>query len=112
MSNSVAIDRPVYSSLLESDPDLQDIVVLFTQEMSERIETLKKYWRDKDYPGLQRFTHQLKGAGGSHGFAPLSVAASNLENCLKTKAEESEIEKSLDALIAICRRVTADHPPD
>jgi histidine phosphotransfer protein HptB len=100
----------LYSTLAD-DPDLADIVDLFVQEMPERILRLLDRFRAEDREGLRRVAHQLKGAAGSYGFAPISPAAGELEEQIVHSAPEDQIRRTLDEVIDLCRRARAGTPP-
>ncbi len=108
MSN---VPPPIYS-VLASDPDLQEIVQLFVDEMSDRIARFEAEFAAKNWAELGRAAHQLKGAAGSYGFAELSPAAATLENTIKANADEATISAATDHLIALCRRTTANPEPN
>ncbi len=96
----------IYSALAD-DPDLAEIVEMFVQEMPQRIALLLDRFRADDREGLRRVAHQLKGAAGSYGFAPISPAAGCLEDQIVQSASEAQIREALDELIDLCRRATA-----
>lgn len=98
----------IYSTLLDSDPDLRDIVEMFTNEMPERIGRIEALWDARDLPELKRYAHKLKGAGGSHGFGILSERTSELENLIDRNADEKTIQTAIESLIDICNRITPD----
>ena len=99
----------LYSTLAD-DPDLAEIVAMFVQEMPERIARLLDRFRESDREGLRRAAHQLKGAAGSYGFAPISPAAARLEDQIVHTRSEEEISQALDELIDLCRRARAGTP--
>ena len=97
-------------SVLADDPDLAEIVALFVQEMPERIARLLDRFRESDLEGLRRVAHQIKGAAGSYGFAPISPAAARLEDGIVQSRSEEGIRQALDELIDLCRRARAGVP--
>jgi HPt (histidine-containing phosphotransfer) domain-containing protein len=97
----------VLYSTLADDPDLAEIIELFVQEMPERIARLLDRYRKSDREGLRRVAHQLKGAAGSYGFAPISPAAARLEGAIVQSRPEEEISRAMDELIDLCRRARA-----
>lgn len=101
---------PIYSEMA-SDPDFHEIVVLYVDEMSERIARFQTALAAKDWDDLRYATHQLKGSAGSHGFAPLSAAAAEAEEAVQQNLPEEKIAEAVDKLVATCRRVTADPKP-
>lgn len=98
--------EPLYSSL-ENDPDLMEIVAMFVDEMPGRIATIRELFASGPREHLRRAAHQLKGAAGSYGFDPISVAAGRLEQALLVQEPEEAIRQSVEELIALCARCRA-----
>jgi histidine phosphotransfer protein HptB len=99
----------VYSSLA-ADPDLRELVELFVEEMPERIENLIRQYQEGVREDFRRAVHQIKGAGGSYGFHALTQPAAQLEMSLKTDRAEDQIQRELDELLSLCRRVRSGLP--
>ena len=97
---------PIYSKFA-GDEDLGDIIVLFVEEMPERIARFQKALVEKNWPELQVAAHQLKGSAGSHGFGTLSPIAAELEATVKTGQSEEQIAAATERLVDACRRITA-----
>ena len=64
------------------DPDMVDIVNLFVAGLPERASSLRTAMADGRHDDLKRLAHQLKGAAGGYGFAPIPIAAGELGLCL------------------------------
>jgi HPt (histidine-containing phosphotransfer) domain-containing protein len=92
-------------STLADDPDLGEIVRLYTAEMPDRIAALQAAFDSGDRVRLATLAHQLKGAAGSHGFHAITPYASTLEGLARSGATESELRPAFDALVEICSRV-------
>ncbi|MCL2117623.1 MAG: Hpt domain-containing protein [Planctomycetaceae bacterium] len=105
MSTGTQPSTPIYSFLAD-DPDLHDIVKMFVDEMPSRINQLLDEFVSKNWDELQKITHQLKGTIGSYGFSEITPAVGKLEQSLKAKLPEEEIQQSLVELIDLCRRMT------
>jgi HPt (histidine-containing phosphotransfer) domain-containing protein len=58
----------------------------------------------QDQEALTRLAHQLKGAAGGYGFAPISAAAGQLEHALR---DGSPAREPLDVLLELCTRACA-----
>lgn len=97
---------PIYSELA-SDPDLGIIVEMFVEEMPARIEAIEGLLAAKDWEGLRRTAHQLKGSAGSYGFDPVSPIAAELEAAVREDSTEEDIQRHVDQLVSVCRRVSA-----
>ena len=109
MCQTVAIGEPIYSSLA-ADPDLREIVLMFVDEMPDRVATLSSELTARDWDGLRRTTHQLKGAAGSYGFASISHAAATLESALRNCEPEEQVRAAAVELVDLCNRVRCEPP--
>lgn len=110
MNAAFPTEEAIYSSFGD-DPDLGELVEMFVDEMASRVENFLKAFREKDWEGLQRMAHQLKGAAGSYGFAQITSVAGQLEDVLRGSGSEEEIKASLDNLLSLCRRIRAGVAP-
>lgn len=84
------LDRPsakawITSSLLETEPDLADIVKKFVITLPTTYESIKQYTKDRDWTKLRGLIHQLKGTGGGMGFPVLTGVAGKIEFQLATQ---------------------------
>ena len=102
-------DTPLYSDLA-SDPDLKDIVEMFVEEMPDRISMLLTQIENNDLEGLRQTAHQLKGAAGSYGFNIISPQAGEVEDKIREGCNAEQIHQSVNDLVSLCRRVTAEAP--
>ena len=100
----------IYSALA-ADPDLGELVGMFVDEMSDRINALETQARSRDWQQLAQTVHQIKGAAGSYGFNAITPYAVRLENAAKNGCQEAEILSALYELLDLCRRVQAGVPP-
>jgi len=112
--NNSPTPRPSLRSEFAGDPDMQEILVLFVQEMPERVTQMQEAWDQGHFDAVKRLAHQLKGAGGGYGFPSLGVEAAKLESGLTTllsradnSTELEHIRLQLDALVDLCNRVSA-----
>ena len=104
MSNVTRENAPIYS-MLADDPDLYEIVMLFVNEMPTRINQLLNKFHEKNWDELEQTAHQLRGAAGGYGFGEVTPAAGKLEQSIKDRLTEEEIQQSLVELIELCRRM-------
>lgn len=102
---------PIYSPLADEE-DLRELVVMYVDEMPERIERFEKALADKDWNEMSRAAHQLKGSAGSHGFGPISPIAAELEQAAKNGLPDEDIQALVEQVIAFCRRATAEPKPN
>lgn len=103
MTNTELCAQPLYSTL-QDDPDLGEIVLMFIEEMQGRIDDLQTRLASGNWEDLARAAHQLKGAAGSYGFAPITDVAARVEYAVRSGRPEAEILGSARELIEICRR--------
>lgn len=96
-------DKPIYSTLAR-DPDLVEIVDMFVAELPERIAAILQHLERQDWEALRRAAHQLKGAGGSYGFQPITTSAARLEQLAQQAAPEEAIRHAVEELAEICFR--------
>ena len=89
-----------------NDPDMVELVELFISEIPDRVELLRTCWNDRDIERLTRLAHQLKGASAGYGFAPIGLAAGDLEEALRSDIDKDiqEVTKRLDELVELCNR--------
>ena len=109
MTAAIQGSAVLYSSL-GADPDLGELVVMFVEEMPDRVDNLLEQYQASDWDGLYRAAHQIKGAAGSYGFNQLTPSATELEAAVRDRQPEQEILASLNVLIDQCRRVRAGTP--
>lgn len=91
---------------LANDADMTELVQYFVNEMPERVRLLAECWRDRRLGDLRRVAHQLKGASAGYGFPVIGAAAKRLEDAIHAEHEIESVQREVDALIDMCRRVT------
>ena len=109
MSSTSLQKEPIYSTLV-GDPDLEELVELFVSEMPNRIATLESLLAQCDWDSLRRTAHQLKGAAGSYGFAPISPSAARVEDAVRQASPEEKIGQAVAELVELCQRAQAKQP--
>ncbi|MDR2116526.1 MAG: Hpt domain-containing protein [Planctomycetaceae bacterium] len=98
-------DHSLIHSNLASDKDLHEILLMYIEEMPDRIAKLEREFSLRNWAELRTAAHQLKGSAGSHGFTEISLVAMELETALKTKQPEEQIQIIVQQLIDLCRRI-------
>jgi HPt (histidine-containing phosphotransfer) domain-containing protein len=101
--------EPIYSTF-GNDPELSELLALFVSDLQDRINMMRKHFESENWAGLQRVAHQLKGAGGSYGFNPITVGAVSLEHAIKAGEPKEFIRKLMEELIALCARARTGTP--
>lgn len=105
MSPSPTLDMEYLYSSLASDPELSEIVDLFIDEMPSRVQNLAHALAEENWTQLGCYAHQMKGACGSYGFAPLSESAARLERACRPLPCEEQIRAAVEDLTALCQCV-------
>jgi len=95
-------DSTVFYSQLAEDPGLTEIIELFVAELSDRVNAMRQAMIAGDLPLVGRLAHQLKGAGGSHGFPHLSTLAREVERAARELQSRSETAAAIERLAAGC----------
>ena len=101
---SIQSIQPVYS-VYGNDPNLAELVSIFTHELPQRLETLRAHAEVADWESVARVAHQLNELGSNYGFAKLSTLAARLEYCCSEDLSTGEILKALDRFAEHCDRV-------
>lgn len=108
--NESALVAVLYYSKLAQEPDLAELVELFVAELPARLESLRQAAAVGDWEQVGRIAHQLKGAGGSHGFPQLGQPAWQLEQAARASQRALTVSAAIDELAAACARVRAGVP--
>ncbi len=100
--------RPLRSQLA-NDPDMQELIGLFIEELPERLRAIESALAERRANDLRRVAHQLRGACGGYGFPVLSLAAGKVEDAVRAlptpEADLAEVKAGVDELVDLCRRV-------
>jgi CheY-like chemotaxis protein/HPt (histidine-containing phosphotransfer) domain-containing protein len=97
-------------SELAYDPDMAELVRAFVDDLAQRMQALAEAGRRADAAGVQALAHQLRGAAGGFGFPGITDAAAVLEQVAGGGAGAEALQSHVDALVALCARVTAAPP--
>jgi CheY-like chemotaxis protein/HPt (histidine-containing phosphotransfer) domain-containing protein len=93
-------EAPLRSSYAD-DPEMAELIARFVQSLPARVEELRA-----SQPGAMiRLAHQLKGAAGGYGFAPITETASRLEQALQESRPDTGA--LLEELVLLCQRARA-----
>ena len=98
-------------STFRSDPGMAGIIAEFVGQLPQRLTEMRQAAANSQWDALQRLAHQLKGAGGSYGYACLTDTARELESHAKQEDAEAAM-LALGDLAHLCERVQAGHPGD
>ncbi len=106
-SESSTMSTDTLTSDLLDDPDLAEIVVLFLDNLGEKLDGMTTCLAAGQLTDVARTAHQLKGAGGGYGYPSISVAARELELQAKQAGDLDAIHAALQDLTQICQRAIA-----
>ncbi|MCS7305932.1 MAG: Hpt domain-containing protein [Thermoguttaceae bacterium] len=109
MTHTSYIAQPVYSTF-GADPEFQQLVDLFVQEMPQRIQKILHSLQQADLENLYRICHQLKGAAGGYGFLPISLAAAEVLDAIQDHLPEQQLQQRVECLVALCQQARAGSP--
>jgi CheY-like chemotaxis protein/HPt (histidine-containing phosphotransfer) domain-containing protein len=98
-------------SQFADDKDMAEVIASFVQQLPQRCQAMREALNHNDFPSLGRLAHQLKGAGGSYGYACLTDAARELESYAKGEDAEAAM-LALNRLSHMCERVQAGYAMD
>lgn len=96
------------SGLLETDPDMYEIVEMFLDVLPGYIEQIKTAENKHDWKSMAMIFHVLKGMGGSYGYDIISDLATEAENALE-KTEYQKINVLVDKLVDINERAQSGY---
>jgi HPt (histidine-containing phosphotransfer) domain-containing protein len=100
-----AMKTPIRSQFAE-DSDFRDVLEAFVDALPERRRLLAELHRSGSLDELGRQAHQLKGAGGGHGFPEISAQAAELQQACHAQ-DTDRVRKSLTELLDLLDRVEA-----
>ncbi len=102
LPNSAAT-QPLRSTLLDTEPDLRDVVEEFVAGLPAQVSALQDAAGRLAWDEITLLSHRLKGSGGSYGYPDLSKAAALAEQA----ALQQDRESALTAVAHLERLVNA-----
>lgn len=99
-----ANQEPIKSELVEEDPTYVDLVEQFVDGLGNRLQAMRDAIASDELTSVKNLAHQLKGAGGGHGYPILTEVAASLERSADASAVE-ECKKRIDELASLISRV-------
>ena len=103
--SSCDFETGLFYSALACEPGLADLVALFVSELPARLEQISAAALAGDFETVGRIAHQLKGAGGSHGFPQMGPPALRLEQAARELKSPEAVTAALEELAAVCQRL-------
>jgi len=102
-----ALEGPALEPLesdIDDDPDMYAAIDSFVSVLPARARAIEDALRQSDYQTLMHLAHQLKGSAGTFGFMPITDAAAQLEQRVKTGAQMQQIEVAIRELSTLIQR--------
>lgn len=96
--------KPITSKLVREDPDMIDLVEEFVEELPQRLSALQSAFESQQIDEVRSLAHQLKGAGGGHGYQILTDKAAALEQ-QAIEGNISAIQGAIEDLVKVIARV-------
>ncbi len=112
-SNGITIvlpETPLVSDM-HDDPEMSQLVHSFTRSLATRSHDLQRAFEASDWDALKRLAHQLRGAAGGYGFAPITLAAARVEDAA-IAADPQAIKAHIAVLLNLCGRAKASMAPE
>jgi len=81
--------EPVYSSLVDSEPEFAEIVELFLQRLPELIEKISQSFTVGDWNLVREELHRTKGVAGNYGYSELMKLIAKGEFVATSQDEEA-----------------------
>jgi PAS domain S-box-containing protein len=94
----------IKSSLLEY-PGMMELVTEFVDSLPGKVRNMTYYLEQNDMTLLRQVVHQLRGAGGGYGFAPLTQPATSAEGAIDACDGFESISGEIESLINVVRRI-------
>ena len=88
-----------------NDPDMKEVLGEFVGELPKQVARIGDLLREQSLEELRRIVHQLKGAGGGYGFAPITKFAAAAEQRIKSGDPLTAVAGEIDALCRVLRSV-------
>jgi CheY-like chemotaxis protein/HPt (histidine-containing phosphotransfer) domain-containing protein/anti-sigma regulatory factor (Ser/Thr protein kinase) len=99
----IAADEQVLLSDLADDPDMQELIGQFLQQLAARIAVIDASRSLGERKALASVAHQLKGAAGGYGYMSISEAARTVERYASAGGTQKECDDAIDKLLTRCR---------
>lgn len=97
---------PLYSTLLDEDPEFEDIVTQFINKLPDIVSTIRIAHETKDWEKLKEVIHNLKGMGSGFGFPQLTELSAEIEK-LRKQDEFDAMLKLINEMDTVVDRIEA-----
>ena len=100
--------EPLYSSILDEDPDYIDLVHNYIDSLEPMKNNLLQAFEKGDWDVLRGLIHQVKGTGGGYGYEDITRVAAQIEFQIINQ-DHAEVSYLLRQLFTIFARAIAGH---
>lgn len=87
-SEPVAAPDKLVSAVLFDDPDMYDLVEEFVDGLDHRLSEFRRAYEQLSWEKLATLAHQLRGAGGSHGYPDIGALGATMEAAFRAHSAE------------------------
>jgi HPt (histidine-containing phosphotransfer) domain-containing protein len=94
-----------HRSTFHDDPSMQELLAPFIARLAQHVQTLRFLIAQNNAEEIRRIAHQLKGAGKSYGFAPISAHAAAIEHAITTTQTLPSALPDLEALLTYIENI-------
>ena len=96
--------NPLYSRLLEEEPDMQDLVDNFLSGLPQMFTDIENACLNESWDHLSYLVHDMKSIGGGYGYPQLTEVSQQIEIALAQKNYMNVVGLTHE-LESICRRI-------
>jgi len=96
--------NPLYSHLLEEEPEMQDLVDNFLSGLPKMFTDIENACLNENWGHLSHLAHDMKSIGGGYGYPQLTEVSQQIEIALAQKSYMNVVGL-VHELESICRRV-------
>ena len=100
--------EPLYSSILDEDPDYIDLVNNYIGSLEPMKYDLLQAFEASDWESLRGLIHQVKGTGGGYGYEDITRVAAQIEFQIINQ-DYAEVSYLLQQLFKLFARAIAGH---
>ena len=104
MPRTQSCSQPIRSTLLDSEPDMQDMVMAYIQRLPNMIQQVNNAFAQQQLTALKAAIHDIKGTGGAFGFPMLTELAIKIEFQI-AKSDNLEVATSVTLLNTLCQNI-------
>jgi signal transduction histidine kinase/DNA-binding NarL/FixJ family response regulator len=95
-------------STYATDPAMTGLIDEFVSRLPAHVAALETALHGHDVTTLSTLAHQLKGASGGYGFAPIGDAAKDVEHAARSNADLDTLTRSVRTLTTLCQSASPE----